>query len=806
MPSRSRIAQTTPPATAGETLDRRRFLQFVGFGAVSLACSKSGLPLVAVDGEPLPWFHGDGTAAWVSPAYPVPLPGEATTIPAAQRLATYEVVDDLVLPEGFRYDVVAQWGDRLGPPSSADRQIDFGYNNDYTGLVPIDEDTYWLFVNHEYISARPWLEALQEVRGWKPPELRLVDEPGFKYGRFSIDEFVLDDGNVIDLFPGAGSQAVPDHIRAKIVRICEAGLQELGVSVLRVRRRPDGVFEVVREAEDHKRIHGLGAVNVDPAVVADNRFTGPAAALLDTAPRGTFANCSGGTTPWGTFLTCEENFHYESSEQVTPDGRLQSTQKMLFGGENKLINGKLEAEREQPLSLNGLGFGLEEPLDGRHYGWVCEVDPATGLLQKHTALGRFRHENVTVRALAGQRLAAYMGDDRRGGHVWKFVSDLPVDDPAAAETGRLLQQGTLHVARFEDDFSGRWIPLRPETPLRLPEPDACYSSHIVVPDRSLENGLSEGGHIGVGHGKRADLTVAAWQRLIEEFTGKPYGESNLGDLVTAPRTHDAEAAARYTAGVLSMDAFAMANACGGTPTARPEDIEIHPVDGSVYIAFTDATDGSDGAPDGRIFPDSSRQNSRQYGAIFRLVEDDDDPAATTFRWGKFVSSGEVAEQGGGFACADNLVFDPKGNLWMVTDISTTSQNFPNGRDEQTDTLPGGKLFPGVFGNNALFMIPTEGPDAGVPKVFAIAPMESEICGPTFTEDGRTLVLSIQHPGEQHGARAAVGGDEVVTHIVHDPHDQPFEQRRTQPIGSNFPHGERGRSPRPCVVCITRREA
>lgn len=791
-------------------LDRRRFLQFIGFGAASLACSSSHRlsPFLSDESKRLPWINTDGSPVWRSPAYPVPLPGESFAAADAQRLASYQVQDDLVLPEGFQYDIVAQWGDRLGPESQPGHQVDFGYNNDYTGLVPIagSDDEFWLHVNHEYLSARPWLQGLQEVRGTRLPEFRLVvdaEEPWrFKYGQLHIDDWVVEDGNMIDLFPGASRQPIPESVRRKISRTCEAGLHELGVTILRVRRRTDGVFEVVRGAVDHKRIHGLGPVNVAPQVSAGNRFTGPAAYLLDGRPEGTFANCSGGTTSWGTFLTCEENYHYESSEEITPDGQLLPNHKMMFGGTNKLINGVLEDALPTPMNLNGLGFGLEEPLDGRKFGWVCEVDPATGRMHKHTSLGRFRHENVALRTEKGRPLVAYMGDDRRGGHLWKFVSDQTVADPSLQETGLLLEQGTLYAARFEDDFSGRWIPLVPETPLRRPEPEQCFSSHIMVPSRFL------GGYVGVGDTDRdrPALEVDAWQEIIERFTGKPYDESSLGDLVKAEAGVSKEEARQQKTGVLLMDAFVMANASGATPSARPEDIEIHPLDGSVYIAFTDATDGSEGSPDQRIFPDSSLKTSRQYGAIFRLVEEGGDPAAERFNWGKFVSSGEVAEQGGGFACADNMVFDPQGNLWMVTDISTTAQNFPNDRQRRTGTAPGGKMFPGVFGNNALFMIPTRGPEAGMPKVFAIAPMESEICGPTFTEDGRTLILSIQHPGEQHGMGRRDVADEVVTHIVHDRHDQPFEQVRRQPVGSNFPHGEADRAPRPCVVCITRQEA
>ena len=467
------------------------------------------------------------------------------------------------------------------------------------------------------------------------------------------------------------------------------------------------------------------------------------------------------------------------------------------------VNSVVDDSDRTPMSLNGMGYAATTPLDGRHYGWVCEVDPATGRMDKHTSLGRFRHENVALRVEKGKPLAAYMGDDRRGGHVWKFVSDGVVEDPEDPANSALLGEGTLYVARFEDDFTGRWIPLTPETPLRRPEPEHCPTHHVIVPARFV------GGFVAIGDTDRDNpaLEVDRWMKIISSYAEKPFEEATLGDLVRPEPTGDEAEDHRRRQGVILMDAFAMGNACGGTPTARPEDLEVHPQDGSVYIAFTDATDSSDGSPDERIFPDSRRENSRQYGSIYRLVEDGEgtggDPAATTFTWGRFVSAGTVAESGGGFANADNLVFDPQGNLWMVTDITNTSLNFPTTLQGIDGTRAGGKQFPGVFGNNSMFMIPTQGPHAGIPHLFAIGPMECEFCGPTFTEDGKTLILAVQHPGEQFATRTAENPEQDETFLIYDREAEPFEQVRTVPVGSNFPSGELGKAPRPAVVCITR---
>ena len=208
---------------------------------------------------------------------------------------------------------------------------------------------------------------------------------------------------------------------------------------------------------------------------------------------------------------------------------------------------------------------------------------------------------------------------------------------------------------------------------------------------------------------------------------------------------------------------AAADLLGATPMDRPEDVEPSPVSGKVYIACTkngDRDRGSRrGAFNGRdIDFGADAANPRllnDFGHVIELTEDGDDAAATRFRWNVFLLAGDPAAPGSRFltrteelvpgrlergdsyfagfadparvspiACPDNLGFDPQGRLWIVTDADTA-----------------------LVGNNGCFVVPTDGPDRGLLRQIASGPVGCEVCGCEFTPDGRTLFLSIQHPGE-----------------------------------------------------------
>ena len=653
----------------------------------------------------------------------MPLPSDGLN-PAQQRQA-YQVVrvrDTLDLPPGYRQSLLASWGEPVG----ASR---FGYNNDYLALLPQGGERALLTVNFEYISALPWRQGFAEVLGRPLPYEAVV--AGLKSSGSSWDVW---------------SQPLQGQLAQDVELLTREALTDQGVGVIRLKRSAEGSWERDPGEED-RRISGLAGFD-DPA--QQLYCTGPAAAVFRLSKRrgyddglgdriiGTFANCAGGTTPWGTVLSGEENFQSQVPEAVHADGSAFPPSARPFHCSERRIH----------------GLGNPLGLAGNKYGWMVEVNPAdpSDPGTKHTALGRFRHEAVAVAAQAGQPLVVYSGCDRRGGHLYRFVSDGTITDPKDPANSQLLSSGTLYGAVFLPDGSGSWRALRTDTavdPLPAPAP---------LPHSNRELGGAE--------------------HLSSEAQRKAYRQRyrTLGDLYVG------EGEAQL--GALLIDAHLAANAAGITPTARPEDTEIDPFSGDLLVTFTSGLPGSNGTADMAIFKGPQGQTPWNAGWIMRLTPGSGDD----FRWQMVATGGKPQEGGLGFANPDNLAVDPGGDLWMVTDIGTSTQNSDkNG---------------GSFGNNSCWVIPTSGPQAGEALCFATGPVECELTGLALTPSGDNLFLAVQHPGERHGTRSAAAA-EARTFNLELSNGEPLKQLRWVPLGSNWPSSKAGAVPRPGVVVISR---
>jgi uncharacterized protein len=725
-------------------MNRREFLLFFGAAASTVALEKSF--------SASPSFSGSTVSAAIpqtNPPFPsvlgvMPLPTSGVEIAQqAETFRKFNVVDDLVLPKGYEYKVIAAWGDRVGNSR-------FGYNNDYLSLIEIAPNEGYLSVNFEYISAIPWIQSYEAVLGKSLP-FQPVQAAVKAAGEKGIDAFTL---------------ANSDGLKQQIAQICKEALTDQGLGIISVRKNPQGAWERTYSKAD-RRIAGISGLEDRNYL----RTSGPAQAVFQKLKRkgyndklgdriiGSMGNCAGGTTPWGTVLSAEENFQNQVTEAVYADGTSFSPSQVRFVIDDETIAGQ----------GNVLG------LSGNKYGWIVEVDPANpkdyGI--KHTWLGRYRHEAVGVRAEAGKPLAFYSGCDRRGGHLYKFVSRDRVANPKDKRNSKLLEQGMLYAAKFNPDGTGRWIALNAGTAVKPDLPSQLLGNLMLLPKRP------EGGTFAA----KTDAEVKSFSAQYK----------TLGDLYegTAPEKQ----------GAILIDAHFAANAAGATCTARPEDTEIAP-DGSLYIAFTSGAPGSDGGVDGRIFKGPKGETPYEYGFVMHLTENANNPAALDFRWTLAATGGEPAAGGLGFANPDNLLFDRKGNLWMVTDMSSDKLNKAVAQRIKEEKPVSQSDLRGLYGNNAIWWIPTRGANAGQAFLFGTGPMECETTGPFFTKDHKTLFLAIQHPGEIHGVRKDQAS-ETRQFAMLTTQGQGFSQTRQVPVGSNWPSLKANTHPRPAVVVIQR---
>ncbi|KRS17914.1 PhoX family protein [Roseovarius indicus] len=328
---------------------------------------------------------------------------------AAQTDATVHV------PEGYKWDVLVRWGDPLfsdapefdhetgGDADSADRV--FGENTD--GMETFVHDGHELIaVNLEYTN-------------------REVNLPQTEEG-----------------VPGS-----LDDVRK---------LQKLqGVTVMEV-EKGEGGWGVVVDSLYNRRITHLTPMKIaGPAAGHDLLKT--EADPSGTESLGTFNNCGSGKTPWGTYLTCEENFNGYFGASAKGD-----------------VPEKVQAGYERyGIGPEGWGYDYHKwddrfdtaknPHEPHRAGWVVEIDPSDpeSTPVKHTGLGRFKHENAEVVLAPDGRVVVYMGDDERGEFMYRFVSAAAYA-PGGSTEG-LLDEGTLSVAKFNDDGTGEWLPLTPET-------------------------------------------------------------------------------------------------------------------------------------------------------------------------------------------------------------------------------------------------------------------------------------------------------------------------------------------------------
>ena len=320
--------------------------------------------------------------------------------------------------DGYDAQVLLRWGDPLFPDSpafdptaqTAEAQArQFGYNNDYVGFIPIDGSSEHglLVVNHEYTD----------------PQLMF---PG-----------------VVSIVDGEAKVSDPDQARVDIEMAAHGG------SIVEI-RKVNGAWQVVRDGAQNRRITATTPMALTGPAAGHPRLQ-TAADPTGAAVLGTINNCSGGVTPWGTWVMAEENFHGYFIGEL-PEGHPETANYERLGLPEGTYGWGAFHER----------FDLsKEPNEPNRFGWIVEVDPAdpASTPKKRTALGRFKHEAADNVLAPDGRVVLYLGDDERFDYVYKFVTAGTYDPANRAANLDLLDDGTLYVAKFEGDGTLAWLPL-----------------------------------------------------------------------------------------------------------------------------------------------------------------------------------------------------------------------------------------------------------------------------------------------------------------------------------------------------------
>lgn len=492
-----------------------------------------------------------------------------------------------------------------------------------------------------------------------------------------------------------------------------------GISVVEV-AKTSGKWAYVQNSAFNRRVTCL----------TDCEISGPAkgSALLVTKysadgskTRGTLNNCGTGRTPWGSFVTGEENWAGYFSRGAADDAARSNDKSVASlkrygrnqgaasrhgwetgGSDDKYArwnNSKLGA------SANGADDYRNE-MNGM--GYIVEADPynKTRALKKRTALGRYAHESAAFgKAVAGQPLAVYMGDDSRNEYIYKFVSTANWSDADATPSDLLatgdkyLDSGKLFVAKFAADGSGTWIELNISNP------------------------------------------------AIAAYTGYTFADQ---------------------ADVL-INARLAADAVGATKMDRPEWSTVNPANGEVYFSLTNNSART--APDGpnpRTYTDqkgSATQSGNVNGHILRLKEGSAGSAATTFSWDVYLFGAESTAAPGtvnlssltadqDFSSPDGLAFSRStGIIWIQTDDGAYTDvtncmmlaGLPGQVGDGKKVSVAYTAAGGAAASVDTFVGKT--PTADTLKRFLVGPVDCELTGITETPDGKALFVNIQHPGE-----------------------------------------------------------
>ena len=509
-----------------------------------------------------------------------------------------------------------------------------------------------------------------------------------------------------------------------------------GVTVVEI-AKSGSTYQINRSSALNRRI--TGATDMEITGPARGSMMVTAYSTAGTNTRGTVNNCANGYTPWGTYLTCEENwagyFHRREADTLRTAKEVVSFKRY---GMSNATSGRYnwsrpgatdstDVYRRWNAGVTGATAADDFRNVGNTFGWVVEIDPfnPTSTPKKRTALGRFAHEGCwPAKPVASQPLVFYMGDDSRNEYIYKFVTTAvwsAADANAGAAVGdKYMDSGKLYAAKFNADGLGTW--------------ELLSMSNAKV------------------------ATYAA------------YAFADEADVLTNARI--------------------AADAVGATKMDRPEWGAVNPLNGEVYMTLTNNVSssgrGSTAVPldaaNPRYYADAKGSISSKgnvNGHIGRWKETAGDHAATTFNWDIYLFgaqsdadanvnlSGLTAEND--FSSPDGLWFSEStpGLLWVQTD---------DGYYTDVTNCMMLAAIPGTVGDGAEATVTNSGvPSAQTPvktrvgkkasatlvRRFLVGPVGAEITGITEAPDGKAIFVNIQHPGE--GSASVTDPSKFVSH-------------------------------------------
>ncbi|HAS8511829.1 TPA: PhoX family phosphatase [Vibrio vulnificus] len=560
------------------------------------------------------------------------------------------LTDAVSVPNGYKAQVLVPWGTPLNGNASAwkadgsntaeDQLNALGMHHDGMHFFPINGNPNdgLLCVNHEYID----LAALH------PAGPTLAN----------------------------GKRTVVDEVRKEI--------NAHGVSVVRIQLDND-VWKMVDSDPLNRRYTGATVMDISGPMAYSSHLVTRFSPDGSQA-RGTLNNCGNGYTPWGTYLTCEENwpgYFINTGTRTAEQDRIGIDGSGTTRYAWETLAGDAEERLDEFTRFNLLPTGASAQDDYRNeangHGYIVEIDPytANSRAKKRTALGRFRHEGCTFgKLVAGKPVVFYSGHDSRFEYLYKFESKALWDASNANPSHRLatgdkyMDEGTLYVARFNEDGSGSWLPL------------------------TLSSVTTSGG------------------TLADHF-------STLADIIL------------NTAGA--------ADRVGATPMDRPEWCTVDPFTGTVYLTLTNNSKRTEANP-------ANPRLNNKFGHVIRW---DEGASATEFSWDIFVfgspANGDAETNRSGltdlnqFASPDGLAFDGRGILWIQTD---------NGAGEVTSYTNDQMLavVPSRMVDETGAQTQVNASNQAQLKRFFVGPNGCEVTGFAISPDYKSLFVNIQHPG------------------------------------------------------------